>query len=273
MGVESTGGLIELIVGCRAYDLELPRFNGAPNHPLSPPGFVFVLHRHHEPGARDGRSSAAGAFFSPEHAGTHIDALNHQAVNMTLFGGVQVTPEMQTPFGLSALSTETIGPILTRGVLLDVASSRGVERVPERELINAGELQAVAAAQKTPIRAGDAVLVRTGSGAVWQDHERFEASAGIGADASQWLADLGVRLVGADNMAWDVTGAVDIETGISLPGHVIMLVRHGIYILEYLFLEELARDNVYQFAFVCLPLKIRGGTGSPVRPVALVSPS
>ena len=87
---------------------------------------------------------------------------------------------------------------------------------------------------------------------------------------AQWLAGAGVCAVGADNVAWDWTEGSDPSTGTTLPGHVILLVRGGIHILEHLYLEELARDGVREFAFVCLPLKIKGATGSPVRPLALV---
>lgn len=71
-------------------------------------------------------------------------------------------------------------------------------------------------------------------------------------------------------MAWDEMGVVDPELQVSLPGHLILLVRHGIHIIENLNLEELARDRCYEFTFICLPLKIRGATGSPVRPIAVV---
>ena len=77
--------------------------------------------------------------------------------------------------------------------------------------------------------------------------------------------------MGADNVAWDEVGLVDPELKVTLPGHVILLVRHGIYIIENLFLEELARDKFYTFTFICLPLKLRGATGSPVRPIAIPS--
>ncbi len=77
--------------------------------------------------------------------------------------------------------------------------------------------------------------------------------------------------MGADNVAWDEVGLVDPELKVTLPGHVILLVRHGIYIIENLFLEELARDQFYTFTFICLPLKLRGATGSPVRPIAIPS--
>ncbi len=76
--------------------------------------------------------------------------------------------------------------------------------------------------------------------------------------------------VGADNMAWDWTGEADPELGFTLPGHVLLLVRAGVYIVENLMLEELGEAGVSDFTFVCLPLKIQGATGSPVRPIALV---
>ena len=88
--------------------------------------------------------------------------------------------------------------------------------------------------------------------------------------AASWLAEKHVKAVGADNVAWDEVGVVDPDLHITLPGHLILLVRHGIYIIENLFLEELARDQRYEFEFVCLPLKMRGATGSPVRPIAIV---
>ena len=75
--------------------------------------------------------------------------------------------------------------------------------------------------------------------------------------------------MGADNLAWDVPGYRHPELG-TVPGHSILIVRAGIYIIESLFLEQLAADGCHEFAFICLPLKMRGGTGSPVRPLALV---
>jgi kynurenine formamidase len=71
-------------------------------------------------------------------------------------------------------------------------------------------------------------------------------------------------------MTWDVPGERDPETGATLFGHVYLLPQKGIYILENLALEELARDRRYEFAFVGVPLKFRGATGSPLRPLALV---
>jgi len=118
---------------------------------------------------------------------------------------------------------------------------------------------------------GDVVLVRTGNGARWNDPAAYLAGGGVSADASQWLAGHQVKAVGADHTAWDTVGEVDPDLHVSFPGHLILLVRHGIYIIENLLLEDLARDRVYEFLFVCLPLKMRGVTGSPIRPIAFVS--
>ena len=79
--------------------------------------------------------------------------------------------------------------------------------------------------------------------------------------------------MGADNMAWDAPDDRDPETGANLFGHVFLLPHKGVYIMENLNLEELARDRQWEFAFIGAPLKLQGATGSPLRPLALgVSP-
>ena len=119
------------------------------------------------------------------------------------------------------------------------------------------------------VHAGDVVLVRTGFGALWAEPEAYMRAAGVSGAGSRWLAERKVKAVGADNMAFDVIGPRDPELGVTLPGHILLLVRAGIPIIENLNLEELAAAKVYEFGFVCLPLKMRGATGSPVRPIAL----
>ena len=198
----------------------------------------------------------------PEHSGTHIDALSHQAEDMTLHGGVRIDSSVQTSAGFRKHGIETMAPLIARGVLLDVAGSK---RLPANHLISVDELQAAGA----EIREGDVVLVRTGWGAAWNEPEEYLTAAGVSAEGSQWLADRKVRAVGADNMAFDTVESFDKKLGVSLPGHLILLVRSGIPIIENLNLEELAAAGVHEFAFVCLPLKMRGVTGSPVRPLAL----
>jgi kynurenine formamidase len=188
---------------------------------------------------------------------------------MRLYGSLEINAQVQTSTRFTQLGAETMPPLLGRGVLLDVAGHRGVKSLPEREIVSARELREVAEAQGTTFGEGDVVLVRTGSGALWHDPESYLRGAGMASDASRWIADLQIGAVGADNVGWDVPDIADEGMAMTLPGHAILLVRHGIYILEHLYLEDLARDRVYHFAFICLPLKLRGATGSPVRPVAL----
>jgi kynurenine formamidase len=92
----------------------------------------------------------------------------------------------------------------------------------------------------------------------------------VGKSGTLWAAERQVTAVGADNMAWDAPSERDPETGATLFAHLYLLPQKGIYIVENLNLEELARDRQYTFAFIGLPLKLQGATGSPLRPLALV---
>ncbi len=226
------------------------------------PGFNYFLHRRHEKTAQ-ARTSASGIVVMPEHSGTHIDALSHQAENMELFGGVRIDSKVQAADGFRKHGIETMAPLIARGVLLDVA---GAKRLAPNHVISADELEATG----VEVREGDVVLVRTGYGAIWERPDDYLKAAGVGVAGCRWLVDKKVRAVGADNMAFETVESYDKELGVSLPGHMILLVRAGIPIIENVNLEELAKAGVREFVFVCLPLKMRGVTGSPVRPIALV---
>jgi kynurenine formamidase len=258
--------LLEALGSARVFDLEQLRYAGAPSHPAHQPGFNYFLHRHHARGASEARTGASGIIVMPEHSGTHIDALAHQAENLTLHGGVHVDSGVQTSVGFRVLGIDTMAPLVARGVLLDVAGSK---RLPPDHSITAEELDMAARDAGVEVRAGDVVLVRTGYGALWSEPDAYLKAAGVSAAGSRWLIERKVKAVGADNMAWDVIGPTDPELRVTLPGHVLLLVRAGVPIIENLNLEELASAGVHEFAFVCLPLKMRGATGSPVRPIAI----
>lgn len=259
----------------RVFDLEQPRIEGMPIHPSHRPGYSYFLHRRHEddyrPDETGPRSGAAGVIVCMEHSGTHIDALCHQSDDLTLYGDVKVSPQVQTSRGFKLRAVEEIPPIIAPGVLLDMAAHLGVDALAPGYAVTAAELQACCAGQGVTVEAGDVVLVRTGNAQSWGDTERYLAGPGMASSASSWLADRGVLAVGADNMAWDVIGLYDAELGCMLPGHLILLARRGVYIIENVQLEELAAARHYRFGFICTPLKFVGATGSPVRPVAVVS--
>jgi kynurenine formamidase len=263
-GVEQ---LIATATASRIIDLEQPRFAGMPMFPANAPNYSFMLHRRHERGL-ERRTSAAGMILAADHSGTHIDALCHQAEDMRMFGGVEVSTANQQPGGMNVLTAETIPPIVRRGVLLDLTRRRG-GRLPPSTLVDAAELESVAAAQGTTIKAGDVLLIRTGWGAAWKE-DAYLTGAGMHRSAAEWVAEKHVFAVGADNMSWDLPGYVDDDLGHSLPCHTILLVRSGIYLVENLYLEELGEASAYEFVFISLPLKLVGATGSPTRPVALI---
>jgi len=260
--------LRDSLAAMRTIDLEQPRYQDAPTFAAHRPGFEYFLHRRHEPGLGS-RTSASGVIVSAEHSGTHIDALCHQAVDLRMHGGCDVTAENQGPHGFTEMGVETIAPIFARGVLLDVAAAAGVDRLENGHLVGAEELAAAERAAGIELGAGDVALIRTGNGAVFADADNYLHGPGVGAEGARWLAAREPLAVGADNVALDVPGHVDPELG-TLPCHVVLIVEAGIYIVENLDLEELARLGAAEVLFVCLPLKMRGVTGSPVRPVALV---
>lgn len=264
--------LVERLQQARVYDLEQPRFAGMPIHPAHKPGYFYALHRRHrdnyQPEKNGPRSGASGTMTLMEHSGTHIDALCHQACGLKLYGDIPADT-VETQAGFTRLGIETVPPLLGRGVLLDVATWKGLARLPAKYSISAEELQACAEAEGVHVKQRDVLLVRTGFASLWNDEEAYLQAAGVARSGTLWAAEQGVVAVGADNMAWDVPDERDPATGATLFAHVYLLPQKGIYIIENLNLEELARERCYQFAFIGIPLKFNGATGSPLRPLAL----
>lgn len=269
----SSPSWLDALVSARVYDLEQPRFRGMPIHPSHVPGYFYALHRRHrdtyKPAEHGPRSGASGVLTMMEHSGTHIDALCHQAQCLTLFGGI-ATDDAETPAGFKCLGVETVPPLVSRGVLLDIAGWKGSTPLPQGYSISADELAACATAQGVEVRRGDVLLVRTGFAQLWHDEPAYLRAAGVGKSGTLWAAERGIVAVGADNMAWDAPDDRDPDTGATLFAHVYLLPQKGVYIMENLTLEELARDRQWEFAFIAAPLKLQGATGSPIRPLALV---
>jgi kynurenine formamidase len=265
--------LAEQLRSAKVIDLEQPRFYGMPIFPSHKPGYFYALHRRHrdsyQPDVNGERTSSAGVLTMMEHAGTHIDALCHQACGFKMFGGI-TTDSAETPAGFTCLGVETVPPLLGRGVLLDIARWKGTSPLPGRYSISADEMKACAAAQGVTVQAADVLLVRTGYGALWHDEAEYLQSAGVSKSGTLWAAENSVVAVGADNMSWDVPGERDPETGVTLFAHAYLLPQKGIYIIENVNLEALSAARHYAFAFIGIPLKLRGATGSPFRPLALV---
>jgi len=261
------------LAGARVFDLEQPRFAGMPIHPAHRPGYHYGLHRRHRdtyrPERFGPRSGSSGILTMMEHSGTHIDALCHQACDLQFYRGVAVD-KTERADGYTEYGAETIAPLLARCVLLDIAGWKQVDRLPPNYAITAEDLDGCARDANVDVRQADVLLVRTGFASAWQDEATYLTAAGVSRSGNLWTAERRVRAVGADNMAWDCMTEKDPDTNMVLFGHAHLLVTHGIHIIENLNLEALAAAGHREFAFVGIPLKLRGATGSPIRPLALV---
>ena len=200
--------------------------------------------------------------------GTQFDAFPHQSHGDSLYNCFKIS-EISTRTGFTRLGVEKVGTLMTRGVLIDVAGLKGVDTLPDTYEITVQDLQQALQKQNLTLRPGDAVIINTGWGRLWgKENARYmKGNPGIGVAAAEWLVKQDPMLVGADNGPVEVSPNPDRE--ISLPGHQIFLVVNGIHLLENLKLDELAAKRVHEFAFVMQPLKMQGGTGSTVAPIAI----
>ncbi|PYM09322.1 MAG: cyclase [Candidatus Rokuibacteriota bacterium] len=200
--------------------------------------------------------------------GTQLDGFTHQTIGDSLYNCFKVDA-IATRTGFTKLGIEKVGALITRGVLIDVAALKGVDILPDTYEITVQDLQQALQRQGMTLQPGDAVILHTGWGKLWgTDNARYvKTCPGIGVAAAEWLARQDPMLVGADN--WPVEVAPNPDPEISLPVHQIMLVVNGIHILENLKLDEIVAKRAWEFAFVMQPLKIRGGTGSTVAPIAI----
>jgi len=200
--------------------------------------------------------------------GTQFDTFSHQMIGTSMYNCVTLD-QAATRTGFSKLGVEQVGALMTRGVLLDIAALKGVPMLADTYEITVQDLQAALSAQKLTLQPGDAIVINTGWGQLWgKDNARYQrVSPGIGTAAAEWLAKQDPMLVGADNSAVEITPNPNPQ--LAGPVHQIMLVVNGIHLLENLRLDELAARRAYEFALIVEPLKIQGGTGSTVAPIAV----
>jgi len=200
--------------------------------------------------------------------GSQIDGLGHLGIGNQYYNGL-TAGDIVRDDGLAELGTHSIPPIVSRGVLLDMASYYGVDLVAEGTAFNRAEIEAAANAQELVLRPGDVVLFHTG----WMrllgaDDERYiSVEPGLGVEGAQYLADLGVVAIGADTPALEV---IPFETrGRAFAVHQTLLAKNGVYILESMNTAELAADGVHEFLFVLGQPKFRGAVQAVINPIAI----
>lgn len=259
------------LTDAKVFDLSQPMFRGMPQSPNHPPFRMVLDRRHGDIVSPNGGSASNEIIVTGGHVGTHIDALSHVSYKGKLFGGIEADSVMNH-LGFKSLGVETIKPFLCRGIFLDVASVHGVEILPPDYEITIADLEAATTAAGIEIREGDVVLIGSGWAKNWEKKELFQGQTGgapgIGEAGAVWLAAKKPRACGAETIAFEHIPALAGHR--ELPVHRVMLVEHGIHIIETMKLTELADNKIYEFLFVLSPLNLVGATGSPIRPLAVV---
>lgn len=214
------------------------------------------------------RSYTGTAFSMYSHTGTHIDALNHFGIHGKIWNGFKADEHLGDR-GWNRTGIEKFPPLIARGVLIDVAAAKGVDMLPDQYRITRQDLKDALARQKTVLKEGDIVLIRTGRMKLFNDPKAYmNAPPGMGLDAARYLVEEGgAMIVGADNLSFETFPSEVPDDYVPL--HTYLLAQQGAPIIELIALDELSKDKVYEFAFIGGPLKIRGGDAAPLRPVAI----
>lgn len=270
--------ILSQIQSVKTYDLSVDYFVGMPSFSaLGDPAYQYWL-THTPNGTIVDNPNGLGETMNQKvsytgdaismytHMGTHIDALNHFGLNGKIWNGF--TPEEHLgDKGWKKTGAETIPPIIARGVLIDV--DEALEGLSENYRINAEDLKTALRKQKVKLRKGDVVLIRTGQAQFYEDANKYlDNYPGISLDAVKWLVeDQQIMLLGADNLSLEAFPPERKDNWV--PVHTYLLAEKGVMFIEQMFLEELAQDHIYEFAFIAASLKLKGASGSPMRPIAI----
>ncbi|OLZ68856.1 cyclase [Streptomyces sp. IMTB 2501] len=204
---------------------------------------------------------------------THLDALCHIAYRGQLYGG-RTAGDAVGSSGARFGAVSTLGPLVTRGVFLDLPAVLGIRWLEPGQAVHAQDITAAEKALDVTIGEGDAVLLRSGHVRRRTELGAWDpdtASAGFHVDAVPLLAERGIALLGGDGDS-DVRPS-PVE-GVHSPVHALAMAAMGVPLLDNLDLEALsaatAEAGRYEFLLVVAPLNVPGGTGSPVNPVAVL---
>ncbi len=261
----------------RVYDVSHEIFMGAPYMAPNQTPFLMsifgswrdTIKRRRKLGARNDAGTNLERIEMTTHVGTHIDALGHFSNGDMLYNG-NAAADVVTDWGLDRLGIEHAPPMITRGVLFDVAGISGGAHLSPGHTITPDDLKRAADVGGFAVESGDIALIRTGWGRYFGvDNARYlEGEPGIDVAAAKWLIDQGIVAIGADNMAVEVLPNPD--KGLLMPVHQFALAECGVYLIENLALEELAADGIHAACLILLATRIRGATGAPVRPILMV---
>lgn len=204
---------------------------------------------------------------------THIDALSHCNFRGQLYNGVSSADAVSSKGASFASVMALQGGVVSRGVLIDVPRAQGKDWLEPGTAVMPGDLEAAESAEEVRVGAGDIVLLRTGHlrrAAQLGAWDPSNLSAGLHPSAMRWLADRSIAVLGADG---DSDARPSPVPAVDSPIHAIALVGLGLNLIDNMNLEDIAtacsEENRWDFLCVIAPLRVPGGTGSPVNPIAV----
>jgi kynurenine formamidase len=255
----------------RVYDLAVRLEEGMTQHPAHPRFRYELVQRHGDHVYPGGITAAMELMSMPGHCGTHVDSLGHVALDGCIAGGREVAAAQSAAGGVPPGSVEELPPLVGPGHLVDGVEIHGRE-MTHRDGFHAETLERWFAGRPAP-GPGSVVLFRTGRMRHWDDPERYLGTGfgvpGVSISGARWLTGRGIRAAGADTASFEHKPEWTVP---SMGVHVHFLVESAVPIMESVYLERLAEDRVYDgFFFTAAPLRIAGGTGSPIRPLAVVA--
>jgi kynurenine formamidase len=277
---ESRREVLERLDGSGLFDLGIEYFSGMPSWSAAQDPKYEIWMTHTPQGSVNDNLSGAGPEVHEKysycgdsihmyiHTGTHIDTLNHLGYFGMFWNGWTAEKDLGSRVWLKG-GVEKYPPLIARAVMLDIAGLYGVDCLPAGHVITPADLKAAAREQGTEMRPKDVVLLRTGRMRKWPDTDEYiPDNPGLGLGGARYLCeDVGAMCIGTDAVSMDVAPHEDPDTFV--PVHCYMFATAGAQIIEVLDLEEVAAEKVHEFAIMAFPLKLRGATGSPIRPVAV----
>lgn len=280
MTAESRQAVLSRADGSRVFDLAVDYFLGMPSWAAAGDPRYQVWMTHTPEGSVNDRLSGATSAVHEKysycgdsismytHTGTHMDMLNHFGHYGKFWNGRTAEEDLGSRQWLRGGADEC-PPIVGRAVMLDVARLKGVDCLADGYCIQPQDLAEAATSQGTEVQAGDIVLIRTGKMSEWPNFDGYlRSSPGIGLAGAKYLCDeLGVMCIGTDAISIDVDPHEDPDTFV--PVHAYLFATAGTSVIEVMNLEELSAARVFEIAFIGMPIKLRGATGSPIRPIGM----
>ena len=204
-----------------------------------------------------------------QQMGTHMDGLNHLQVGDRTYNGHRLS-DIAEEHGTSRLGIDTLPQVVTRGLLVDVAAVRGVDRLEPGDVVTPDDVEESLRQSGLQARPGDAVLFHTGWGSLWGvDNDRYGAGEpGPGMALADWLVDQRVALTGCDTWSYGPVPPEDPAEPFVVPQT--LNTHHGVVVVENLRLDEAAREGLQEFLLVISHAKLRGATGAWIAPLAIV---